>query len=442
MRKWLLIFFAGLLVLGWSIPRDIRYNRAYPVDLRNRVVGARLEKDGRQPYFFKWGPGDGVRYYDPRNFDNWKASNITASPFFHHLLSPIADLPQATLLAAWLVSEYGILALMTVLCFFLARTTAQKQMAVTVSILFLLTPAWKVHISVAQIYLWIPALALLFYACVRRPGPFAGGFCAGTIAASLFLIRFNTIFFLLPVAFLARGYSRSWWVAFSLPGLLLAGWTLGSRQERGLWKEYGQLMAEAVRVHQGRDPAIAQNAPDPHFAQWEGIDMAAAKKAADSTEKLYSETTNVFVMARYLIPRKLPPFTWPAMALLLIVALTVCFYFRHRPFAALPVSQVAIFAFCLYMITDLFSPIYRIQYYSVQWLFPLLVAATSRGGRQWKGIAVIAGYLLLTMIHLPFGVKQNTLEEYALLAALLGMTLLTAAGHPAAMATLTQKRNA
>jgi len=423
MRKWLLIFFAGLLVLGWSIPRDIRYNRAYPVDLRNRVVGARLEKDGRLPYFYKWRPGDGLRYYDPRNFDHWKASNITASPFLHHLLSPVADLPQSTLLAGWLVSEYLILALMTVLCFFLADTTLQKQTVIMVSILFLLTSAWKFHVSVAQVYLWIPALALSFYACIRRPGPLPGGFFAGVFAGSLFLIHFNTIFFLLPFALLARRYSRSWWMAFFLPLFLMAGWIAGNRQERAFWKDYDRLLAEAVRLHQDQGQAIAQNAPDPHFAQWEGIDMEAAKKQADSTEKLYMELSNAFLMTRYLTHRRVPPLVWPAAALLLIAAFSLCFYFRRRPFTDMPVSQLAIFAFCLYMITDLFSPIHRIQYYSVQWLFPLLVLASSFAARQWKVMALVGGYLILTIIHLPYGAKQNTIGEYVLLACLLGLTL-------------------
>lgn len=425
MGRWPFLLIAGLLVLVWAIPRDIRYNRAYPVDLRNRVVGARLERDGRLPYFYKWRPGDGLRYYDPRNFDHWKASNITASPFFHHLLYPIADLPQATLLAGWLVSEYVILAGMTVLCLFLAKTTEQKQAVVAVSILFLLTSAWKIHVSVAQIYLWIPALALLFYACIQRPGHYAWGFGAGVLAGSLFLIRFNTLIFLLPVVFLARRYSRAWWMAFLLPLVLLAGWILGNGQERTLWKEYGQLLAEAVRVHQGRDPAVVPNAPDPHFAQWEGVDMEAAKRQAAATETVYSETTNAFVMARYLIHRRLSPSLWPAVGLVGIAGLCGCFYFRHRSFSALPVSQLAIFAFCLYMILDLFSPIYRIQYYSVQWLFPLLVAAASWGARERKAIGLIGGYLILTIIHLPYGVKQNTIEEYALLVFLLGFSLFT-----------------
>ncbi|HEY4335514.1 MAG TPA: glycosyltransferase family 87 protein [Puia sp.] len=428
MKRWLLILISGLLVLLWSIPRDIRYTRAYPVDLRNRIVGARLEKDGRLPYFYKWSPGDGVRYYDPRNFDNWTASNITASPFFHHLLSPIADWPQATLLVGWLVSEYGILALMTVLCFFWAKTTMQKQMVLGVSILFLLTSAWKLHVSVAQIYLWIPALALLFFGCIRRPGHFVWGFCAGVLAASLLLIRFNTLFFFAPMVFLARRYSRLWWMAFFLPLLAGAGWVLGSPQERALWKDYDQLLQESVRVHQGRDAATASNAPDPHYAQWEGIDVAAAKKQADSTERLYLETGNAFILARYFTARRLPPYVWPAAAIVLIGALLLCFWRRHRPFAQVPVSQVAIFAFCLYMLVDLFSPIYRIQYYSVQWLFPLLVVAMSADARQWKLIAVLAGYLLLTIVHLPWGAKQNTLEEYVLLAVLLGFSEFSTGG--------------
>jgi len=423
MTRWLILIIAGLLVLAVAIPRDIRYTRAYPVDLRNRIVGARLEKDGRLPYFYKWEPGDGLRYYDPRNFDNWKVSNITASPFFHHLLSLVADQPQARLLAGWLVSEYLILAGMAILCLFLAETTMQKQSVLGVSILFLLTSAWKMHVSVAQMYLWIPAGALLFYACLRRPPRSGWGLAAGALAAALVLIRPNMIVFFLPFLFFSRRYPPSWWLALALPSLAAAVWVLGSPAERALWKEYGQLLTASIRVHQGLEPATATNAPDPHFAEWEGVDRAAAERQADSTEKLHLETTNAFILARYLTHRKASPFFWTTLALVLIAAAMILFYLRHRPFSTVRLEQLAIFAFCLYMGVDLFSPIYRIQYYSVQWLFPLLIMSLEVRQRKW--MALPAGYLLLTSLHLPWGAKQNTLEEYALLAVLLGFSLIT-----------------
>src|SRR5438445_9849442 len=100
---WFIFLTICAAVLAYALYRDIRVEqRYYGSDLRNRVVGARLIKDGRSPYFYKWRIADGVRYYDPDNFDpdnceHDSISVITATPFFHHLLSPIADQPQSRL---------------------------------------------------------------------------------------------------------------------------------------------------------------------------------------------------------------------------------------------------------------------------------------------------------------------------------------------------------
>ena len=52
------------VLLTHSIYRDIQLEKQYPSDLRNRVVGARLQKDGKDPYFYKWKKEDGFRYID------------------------------------------------------------------------------------------------------------------------------------------------------------------------------------------------------------------------------------------------------------------------------------------------------------------------------------------------------------------------------------------
>ena len=429
MGRWWILLLAGVLILGWSLDRDIRYSKAYPGDLRYRVVGARLVKDGRLPYFYKWKQGDGFRYYDPDNFDSLKAANITVSPFYLHLLTPIADLPQARIIWIWLVLEYLVLAAMTALGLFLATTTGQKQAVVAIALLFLLTNAWKNHVAEGQTYLLIPALALLFYAGVRRPGPFVRGLAAGVIAGVLLLIRPNTIFFFLPFLFLARRYSRSWWLAFGLPLLLLAGWTLGSQRERALWLDYKHLLQEYVKLNQDLGPATAHNDPDPRFAKWEGIDKPAADSLSlHGIEKVYKENGNVFVLYKLVVHRRLPPVVWEMISIALIAAFGGCFYLRHRSFAS--VSQLAIFAFCLYMINDLFSPVHRHQYYEVQWLCPLFLAAATAQRRYLPVyVCVIAG-LFLGTVHFSFLKMQNTVGEYLILASLLALSLLSTATGP------------
>src|ERR1700755_3219804 len=109
MGRWLLLVLAVLLVLGYAIHRDIHYEKAYAGDLRNRVVGARMVKDGRSPYFYKWREGDGLRYYDPQNFDTWKPSHMTSTPVLYRLLSPLVEMPQAAISKWWLGVQYLLL---------------------------------------------------------------------------------------------------------------------------------------------------------------------------------------------------------------------------------------------------------------------------------------------------------------------------------------------
>lgn len=429
--KWLVILSAGILILTYSISRDIRYSKEYPGDLRYRVVGARLVKDGSLPYFYKWKKGDGIRYYDPDNFDILKAANITVSPFYLHLLSPIADIRQAAIIYCWLVSEYLLLAGMTVFCFFLAKTTGQKQAVVLFSLLFLLTNAWKSHVSCGQTYLWIPFFAMLFFACIRRPGHFVWGFAAGAVAACFVLVRINAIFFFPPFLFLAHRYKRSWGIAFCLPPLLLAGWTLLDRQERSLWVDYGGMMKEYLKLNQDLDFVVQHNEPDPRFGHWEGVDKAAADKlGASEPDKVYSENGNVFVLFQAVFKRPLCHVVLVTAGVAIIGALLGCFYFLHRPFTQLSPQQVTIFAFCLYMISDLFSPIHRHQYYTTQWLFPLLLAAATWSSSSRTAYWLLAGCLLVSAIHLPFVKMGNTIAEYLLLFILLCISLVQEAKWP------------
>ena len=101
-----------LIILAHSVYRDVQLEKQYTGDLRNRIVGARLQKDGKLPYFYYWQSKDGIRYFDPINTNQSPAtvSPITASPLFHQLLYPICDLEQQTLSKIWFIFQYILLA--------------------------------------------------------------------------------------------------------------------------------------------------------------------------------------------------------------------------------------------------------------------------------------------------------------------------------------------
>jgi len=427
---WLTIIIAFTCILAWSIYRDIQLDRYYPGDLRNRVVGARLIKDGRSPYFYKWHKGDGVRYYDPSSFDSLKVSNITATPFFHHLLYPLAELPERQLSRWWLAVEYLMLLISVLLALSMTTTQAQRGMALAATGLFLLTEAWQNHISHGQNYLCIVFLAMTFCFLIQKKRNALWAFAAGMAAISLLLIKPYALFFFIPFLFIIKQYSRGYIVAFLVPVVLLTGWTFFNTAERSLWLDYKSHIDEQVKAHQRLNPTLQHNQPDPKFANWEGVDtVALAQLYKERPLHEYSENGNVFFIVDKIFHVTIPVRILYVLALTSILIMIAIFYTRHRRIWNFDWKQLAILGFCLYMTVDLFSPVYRHQYYTVQWIFPVLLAATFYSPSQKRMFFLLACGLLLNIVNIAFLKMEHTIGEYLLLITLL---MLSFSPKPAA----------
>ncbi len=212
------------IILAHSVYRDIQLENQYPGDLRNRVVGARLQKDGRLPYRYHWQPTDGIRYYNQEE-DRWispdglrqskipqdsDVNKITASPFFHELLYPVCDLPQRTLSRLWFWGQYFLMACMISMIAGLTKDRATKWLLINIGALFTITEAWKALISAGQIYLIEAFLICCTLTCLikyKKTGMILGGLCAvifiltrpiGIVLFIPFLFYYKKIFSLSP----------------------------------------------------------------------------------------------------------------------------------------------------------------------------------------------------------------------------------------------------
>jgi hypothetical protein len=184
-------------------------------------------------------------------------------------------------------------------------------------------------------------------------------------------------------------------------------------------------VTEQIKMHQRLQPALQRNDPDPHFAVFEGIDQqAVARLEAQQPLSLFSENGNVFVLVDKVFHRHLSITGMSLAAGTIILLLTALYFLRLRDPGGSSLGNAAIMGFCLYMISDLFSPVYRHQYYTVQWICPLLIAAALfTTYRRWCYVLLFAG-LLLNIIHVDFIKMGHTLGEYTLLATLLAFVLL------------------
>lgn len=417
--RWIVVLLFTSFI--WSVYRDIQIEKQYPGDLRNRVVGSRMQLDGLSPYFHHWKPAEGLRYYDWDNYSTTlKVSNATATPFFHQLLYPVANLPQRLISRLWQVLEYLALLVMTVLAW--RRTQNKGQLAVcVVSILFLHTYAWLTNLEMGQLYIFIPLAAMVFYYNITGKMTLPGAVVAGLSAAILVLIRPNTVFLLLPFFLLASKYTLRYKFTVCVSCLLLLLAAFGSSRSRFYWSDYRLAIEEQVKLHQDLHPSVQQNQPVPLFEDFEGWNRTRMKEANQFPFYRHSgEHGNVFVLLNAGLRVKTP--IWVLSALCVGFFLVTGWLFLKKYSTSFTPPSVALLGSCLYMMSDLCSPVHRFLYNGTFWIFPLLIIASNyiRSISKVYIAAIITG-LLLNSLPVYLFPMQHSLGEYVLFAAILGI---------------------
>lgn len=424
MRKYsILLAVVSLLTIAFCIQRDIIYANDYPGDLRPRVVGARLIEDGISPYFHKWDPSEGTRYYDREDYPPAKASNITATPFFHRLLIPIADYQQVEINNIWLVCEYVMFAIILFITLSFCNNIRHRTLVCIVGLLLLFTEAWKVQLLEGQIYLIIPFFASLFLFFFVRQRKWYNYFLSGLFAACLILMRPNAVIFFLPFMVMAKqiGYKKI--LVFSFPFIVAACWIGFSKKELQYWKDYSEMLGEFIKGHQGLPVTLRDYKPTPGYEKFEGVDFSKVNEYEEQNHiTMHSENGNVFVILRLLFHYQVPYKIITGLSFAFILGLFYFFYRKSKGvlFDKKLIIIISLLGYCMYMISDLSSPVYRHQYYTVQWFLPLLLAFSlfSPSIKKWYFIALVIG-IVLNITNIPLIKMQHTIGEYLILITLL-----------------------
>lgn len=426
-----ILLITSILVLGLclftTIQRDIIYKKDYNSDLRNRVVGARLIADGKSPYYYKWKQADGLKYYDPNSFGDGCVSTITASPFFHRLMIPLSYLPQNKIADYWLVIQYLLLAITTLVGISLAPNIFSKGLIFATGIAFLFSDAWKYHVSLGQSYIIIPfLLSLLIWAFTKEKSNWLF-FIGAVIATILVLVRPNFLIFFLPFLFFVKQLTFRKALLLTLPALMMFLFVLFSPFEQKLWKDYFSAIQQHTHIHQGEPVEKCEGEKDPKFTEWEGLDM---RKVGFLKPEMAifpkTENGNFFVLYNLIIHKKIGTTALLITSLSLIIFFTgILFSWKRRiTFNKNTLPALVIFGFCLYMITDIFSPIYRHQYYTIQWLFAIILFFSIADFKKYYlfYLAIITG-ITLNVFRVPVIKMEHTIGEYLIFASLLLFSL-------------------
>lgn len=382
-----------------------------PGDLRNRVVGARLIEEGVSPYLYKWKPGDSFRYYDTSNLNKYKASNITASPLFHQLLIPLGRMPYTEASKLWFFLQQVILVFAAAIAFFIARTKSNRSAVLVLTPLLMLTFTFQHHLLLGQIYI-VNLLLLIAIAALLVKNLQAA---AAVATVALILLKPTTAIAFIPLLLIIWQLKRFFLVA-SVLGLAYLGYLLVTPFQFELWKHYKLNIEQQVKIHQQADADTFVAPTPPTVLRLEGWDIKEAYAANRKYGSSLSENGNLFVIYNKLTGTRL---TTNQLALLLassIVILLGAFYFRHNNKSP-SVIQCLLLGFVLYAVTDFASPVYRHQYYGVQYFFPLLlVAATGSKTMNKTAIGLLGIGLSLNLLTVKIIPMQYTFGEILILA--------------------------
>lgn len=418
-----LLLVLALGSLAYCVYRDVQIEKHFTSDLHNRIIGSRLQKDGISPYFYHWKKTDPIRYYDPTNYYNMRVSNVTATPFFHQLLYPLVGLPHRSFSRMWLAVEYLAVLLTTLMALSFCRSARQRWIVLFTSLIFLYTYAWKGNVEMGQLYVLVPVLAMLFFYLISRRQSTSNAVFAGVLAMSLLLIRPNTALFFLPFLFIVRQFSRSYLLKLAGSAILVFLLAFAGHRSRQYWSDYREAMIEHVKYHQYLSPTLEDHEVPALRPDWEGwrIEQIEADKKAFPF-KHNGENGNLFVVIQSAFHYKIPLWLLTTTCLVLVLTLLAIFFRRHHGKAVLPLHMIALLGFCLYMTSDILSPIHRFQYNASQWLFCILLLAAfyNNSFKKIFSLMLLFGLILNGLVTriIPM---QSTLGEYLVFAAVLGL---------------------
>jgi hypothetical protein len=365
----LLILVAIVTVLGFFT--DVKNTLEYGgIDLRTRVVGARVLIEGMDPYSFKWHPGMSDRLLDPRIDPNKGVPNLTVPPTVLVLHSAIANFSYLNQKIIWLAVQW--MAFLSTLGIFMTRSQSwlKRSSILVLGWLILSSYYWRVHVERGQIYIIyvvLLALAWFFSGASFRYHKVISGFLVG-FAASL---RPPIILMLIPF-----GIYRQWALLLGSIMGLVSGLSLSlTLANISIWKSYWLALnglASLKKSYEGSNlissageigelyPKVIISKLYPKIIEGMGnVDLMSNIPHSNSSFKYLLSRLGMDVSPGNLV-----------LSLCVVIFFLSCFAIS-LPRRNISVGLVFLMGFIMYLISEFFIPSSRYSYNNVQWLLPL-----------------------------------------------------------------------
>ena len=237
------IFFAAVGFL-----QDLENSANYGgIDLRNRVVGARLVKANYDPYFFKWNENYSDFFLDPRDHPNLSVSRVTVPPTILMIHSIFSNLPYKFQRYLWTVIQW-LLIIFSIFFFSRSEKDKIKSKLIWIVSLFFIAGSFifRLHVERGQIYIlyvFLFALSYYFYNSNFKINKLLSGIIMGYVSA----LRFPMIIVGLPFLL----YKRWKFIFGQVIGFVIGIIISFSFAGYEIWKSYFKAMPIHGKVHNG-----------------------------------------------------------------------------------------------------------------------------------------------------------------------------------------------
>jgi hypothetical protein len=353
------LFFVLCLIFSFmpDLHNTIHYGN---VDLRTRVVGARVALAGQDPYFFQWRSGMPEQLIDPDVQRNAKTSKLTVTPSVLTFHAPFVHYSYFQQKLIWLFLQWMALIASLIIFLYKSKSLIQSLLCSILSLFFVNSLFWRLHLERSQIYIFIVFFLSIAFLIFQDKSYLRQGL-SGLLLGIATALRPPLLLVLLPFLI-----GRYWAVLTgSVMGILLGIWPLS---ETRLWKSYFAALSKATHHLSSHGiPSAELNKINIGgiYPEWiEGLSNITKAKEITATN---SSLQSILLKFHLENPHSFQLFFGVIFLVLMLL------HFNKTISKATPVNVLFLGGSVLYLLSEFFLPAPRYSYNDVQWLFPLFL---------------------------------------------------------------------
>ena len=357
-----ILLMLAILIAILGFIADLKNTLVYGgIDLRNRVIGARLLIDGIDPYYFHWHPGLSELLADPNHDPNSIVSKVTVTPTALTLYSVIARLPYFYQRLLWLFAQWVLLLISIVIFAKTSQKKFQEKLIIVIGLLFFSgSYFWRLHVERGQIYILYAFLLTLAYWLARQSSKYSQ-ILGGVFIGFTVMLRPYTIFLSIPFLI----YKKWNLVVGGMIGIVSGFLVSFIFADLSTWQSY----FSAMKIH-GRINSGLLKLPDTAVREY--------PQEIEGMKNLSSALTLPNYDIGFAINLKFLP---PDLNLLIntiimlggisIIMMTFLNIKKHHHDQSISTEMLFLIGTLIVLVSEYFTPSSRNSYVDIQWLVPL-----------------------------------------------------------------------